>query len=79
MRNHAIAQRQQVPIMPSTGEGLVRARMRPVAVVVRRAVDLVMDVLILLAMILSIPFVILAVGIPVALGAQLLLWIGRLL
>jgi hypothetical protein len=79
MRNHAIAQRQQVPIIPSTGEVLVRARMRPVAVVVRRAADLVMDALILLAMVLSIPFVILAIGIPVALGAQLLLWIGRLL
>jgi hypothetical protein len=57
----------------------LRALMRPVNVAVRRATDPVMDVLMLLAVILSIPFVILAVGMPVALGVQLLLWIGRLL
>jgi len=36
------------------------------------------DVLLLLAVVLSIPFVILAVGMPVALAVHLLLWIGRL-
>jgi hypothetical protein len=36
-----------------------------------------MDVLMLLAVIVSIPFVILAVGIPIALIVQLLLWTGR--
>jgi hypothetical protein len=39
----------------------------------------VKDGLMLLAVILVIPFVILAVGIPLALVVQLLLWIGRLL
>ena len=38
----------------------------------------VRDVLMLLAVILSIPFVILAFGLPIALVAQLFLWIGRL-
>ena len=36
------------------------------------------DVLLLLAVIVSIPFVILAFGLPIALVAQLFLWIGRL-
>ena len=45
----------------------------------RQAAGLVMDVLLLLAMILSIPIVILALGMPVVLVAQFLLWIGRLL
>ncbi len=43
-----------------------------------REVDAVRDVLMLLAVILSIPFVILAFGLPIALVAQLFLWIGRL-
>jgi hypothetical protein len=64
-------------IIPSTRDVFVRTPMRPVAVLVRRAADLVMDVLMLLAVIVSIPFVILAVGIPIALIVQLLLWTGR--
>jgi hypothetical protein len=36
------------------------------------------DVLTLLAVILSIPFVILAFGMPIALAVQAVLWIGRL-
>jgi hypothetical protein len=36
------------------------------------------DVLMLLGVILSIPFVILAVGMPIVLVVRLLLWIGRL-
>lgn len=43
-----------------------------------RKVYAVRDVLLLLAVILSIPFVILAFGLPIALVAQLFLWIGRL-
>jgi hypothetical protein len=54
-----------------------QAPIRPVAVVVRRVADLVLDGLMLLAMILSIPFIILAIGIPVALVLQLVLFIGR--
>jgi hypothetical protein len=38
----------------------------------------VRDVLLLLAVILSIPFVIMALGLPIALVAQLFLWIGGL-
>jgi hypothetical protein len=36
------------------------------------------DVLTLLGVVLSIPFVILAFGMPIVLVVQLLLWIGRL-
>jgi hypothetical protein len=39
---------------------------------------LVRDVLTMLAVILSIPFVILAFGLPIVLGVQVLLWIGGL-
>jgi hypothetical protein len=37
------------------------------------------DALALIGVVLAIPFVILAIGIPIALFVQLLLWIGRLL
>jgi hypothetical protein len=37
------------------------------------------DALMLLVLILSIPFVILAIGMPVVLVLQAMLWIGRLL
>jgi hypothetical protein len=77
MHNHTIAQRQLPAIIPSTREVFGQAPIRPVAVVVRRVADLVLDGLMLLAMILSIPFIILAIGIPVALVLQLLLFIGR--
>jgi hypothetical protein len=38
----------------------------------------VRDVLMLLGVVFSIPFVILAVGMPIVLVVQLVLWIGRL-
>jgi hypothetical protein len=37
------------------------------------------DLLVLLALVMSIPFVILAVGIPIAVFVQVVLWVGRLL
>ena len=43
----------------------------------RRAVDVAGDVLLAAAVVMSIPFVILAIGIPIALFVQLLLWIAR--
>ena len=45
----------------------------------RRAADILGDVLGAVAIVLGIPFVILAVGIPIALCVRLLLWIGGLL
>jgi len=42
----------------------------------RRAAVVVGDLLGAVAIVLCIPFVILAIGIPIALGARLLLWIG---
>ena len=45
----------------------------------RRAAVVVGDVLGVVAIVLCIPFVILAIGIPIALCVRLLLWIGRLL
>ena len=79
MSTRAIAHRELTAITPNAGEAFVRAPTSPVATAVRRAADVVMDALMLLAVVLAIPFVILAVGIPVALVAQLLLRIGRLL
>jgi hypothetical protein len=45
----------------------------------RRAVDVAGDVLLAAAVVLCIPFVILAVGIPIALFVQLLIWIARVI
>jgi len=45
----------------------------------RRAAVVVGDVLGTVAIVLCIPFVILAIGIPIALCGRLLLWIGGLL
>jgi hypothetical protein len=77
MHDHAITQRQIPAILPSNREVFVRAPMRPVGVFVRHVADVALDALMLLAIILSIPFIILAVGIPIALVVQLLLLIGR--
>jgi len=77
MQNHAITQRQIPAILPSKREVFVRAPMHPVGVFVRHVADVVLDALMLLAIILSIPFVILAVGIPITLVVRLLLLIGR--
>lgn len=79
MSNPALAHREPAAIIPYPEESFVRAPRGPVAAAVRRAADVAKDVLMLLAVVLAIPFVILAVGIPVALVAQLLLRIGRLL
>jgi len=76
MTNHAIA--DQLPgIVPPAGE--LSIPIRPLALAGRQAAGVFMDGLMLLVLILCIPLVILAVGIPVALLVQLLLWIGRLL
>jgi hypothetical protein len=45
----------------------------------RRAAGVVGDLLAAVALVLCIPFVILAIGIPIALCVRLLLWIGELL
>ena len=54
---------------------------RPLAVpgALRRAALAVGDLLAALAIVLCIPFVILAIGIPIALCIRLVLWIGGLL
>jgi hypothetical protein len=54
---------------------------RPVAVsgLLRRAAAVVGDLLATAAVVLCFPFVILAIGIPIALCVRLLLWIGGLL
>ena len=45
----------------------------------RRAAMAGGELLAAMAIVLCIPFVILAIGIPIALGLRLLLWIGQLL
>ena len=44
-----------------------------------RAASVVGDLLAAVAIALCVPFVILAIGIPIALGVRLLLWVGGLL
>ena len=54
---------------------------RPLAVpgALRRAALAVSDLLVAVAIVLCVPFVILAIGLPIALCVRLLLWIGALL
>jgi hypothetical protein len=76
MTNYTIA--DQLPrIVPPAGE--LSIPIRRLALAGRQAAGVVMDGLMLLVLILCIPLVILAVGIPIALLVQLLLWLGRLL
>lgn len=79
MNGHALDRRQHVPTVAATGFGFVRTRRRPVKSAIRRATDLAMDLVVLIAAILFFPTIILAIGIPVALVLQLLFWIGGLL
>jgi hypothetical protein len=51
----------------------------PVPGVLRRAAAIVGDLLMGLAIVFCVPFVALAIGIPIVLCARLLLWIGALL
>ena len=46
---------------------------------VRRVAGVAGDVLVLLGIVLCVPFVILAIGIPIALCVRLLVWIGGML
>ncbi|HEU4891239.1 MAG TPA: hypothetical protein VFT47_06790 [Vicinamibacterales bacterium] len=55
------------------------ARRRPDPGSLRRAAAVVGDLLAAVAIVLCIPFVILAIGIPIALCLRLLLWTGELL
>jgi hypothetical protein len=75
----ATTERELSAAIPANGEVFARPRMHPMAVLARRATHVVTDALMLLGVVLLIPAVILAVGIPIALVLQLLLWIGRLL
>ena len=45
----------------------------------RRAAELVGDLLAAVAIVLCIPFVLLAIGTPIVLGVRLLIWLGGLL
>jgi hypothetical protein len=45
----------------------------------RRASSLVVDAVTLLLVVACIPFAILAIGLPIALGVRLLVWLGELL
>lgn len=76
MRHYALAQ-HRLPEVVSTRNVFARAAIRRMTVWARRAADLGMDALMALAVVLSIPFILLAFGIPVALVVQLLLWIAR--
>lgn len=77
MNNPAIAAGRIPATVAMTGHGFVPAPGRRAAGLIRRAGSFLGDGLMLLAVVFAIPIVILAVGIPVALVVQLLLWIGR--
>ena len=77
MRSHAIAHPHAPYISAATGD--VQSSMRLAADLAGRTARVGVDLLMLMAVILSLPFVILAIGIPIALAVQLLMWIGRLL
>jgi hypothetical protein len=79
MSPHAVAQDRLSATLPSIDEPFDRTSRHSAGLGIRRAGGVGMDVLMLLAVVLSIPFVILAVGIPIALVARLMLWVGRLL
>ena len=64
--------------LPATAPTLTAPELRGAVSRVRRAASAGGDVLLLGGIILGIPFVILAIGIPIALLVQLLLWIIRL-
>ena len=55
------------------------AHQPPVAGRLRHVVPVIGDLAILVGIVFCFPFVIVAVGIPIALVLQLLLWVGRVL
>ena len=70
------------PRLPLTGAALVtlnRAPLRKSSGLFGRAAGFVAQLLVLVAIVWSIPFVILAIGLPVVLGVRLLLWVGGML
>jgi hypothetical protein len=64
-----------------TGFATTLNKARPIVVPGRlwRAAGIAGDLLGAVAVVLCIPFVIVAIGIPIAMGVRLLLWIGGLL
>ena len=67
------------PRLPLTGAALVtlnRAPLLKIPGLFGRATGFVAQLLVLVAIVWCIPFVILAVGLPVVLGVRLLLWVG---
>jgi hypothetical protein len=79
MHTDAIYPRQAPRLMLTAGQIHVGAPLRLAGDWPRRARVAVEDVFTLLALVLCVPFVILAIGVPIALFVQLLLRIGRLL
>lgn len=65
--------------IPATSGMLAAVRQDNVAPAIRRAGGVIRDAMMLLGIVLSIPFVIVCIGLPIVLVVQLLLWIGGLL
>jgi hypothetical protein len=63
--------RTLTPVMPPVPPGAIAQ--------LRHAVAIAGDGFLAVGIVFCIPFVILAIGIPIALGVQVLLWMGRLL
>src|SRR5690606_22890740 len=73
--------RVDVAALPRTASSTTLAQSPSLVVPgsIRRVAEAVGDLLGAVAIVLGIPFVILAIGTPIALGVRLLLWIGGLL
>jgi hypothetical protein len=78
MAAYTTSERTLSAVMPATSY-MSGARRRGAASSIRRAWSIVRDGLMVLAVVLCIPFIIIGIGLPIALIVQLVLWIGRLL
>jgi hypothetical protein len=79
MGPQAIATRQPPGLIADTTQASAGTHLRFGAEAPRRAVLTLIDLLILIGVVVCVPIVILALGLPIALFVQLLLWILRLL
>ena len=76
MRTYLTVESPLGTTIPATPEILATAGRNDVAHAIRRIGGVLRDALLLLAVVFSIPLVILCIGLPIALLVKLLLWLG---
>jgi hypothetical protein len=79
MRTYETVERPPGATIPAAPDILGVVLRYDVAQAIRQIGGVLRDALMLLAVVFSIPFVVVCIGLPIALLVQLLLWIGRLL